>query len=621
MLALPFLFFENGYAQPIGSGSGNADISVSVSTPPPQLSISSPAAGQLEVHWNWDFISASYYPPPITEIRVEISSDGLNYGNLQTYAFPPPPATPSSAFMVSYSGLAAGTYTAQVMVVDGNDYDYVVGPVNVSGTSGGDGGGRSRGDDVPIQITNLTLNGFAYPGPSTVVIFTYEGGFETSIDPISTGAFSYSTSSLPPGEGTFSFSAKDPNNVLSAPVTFDYDLQPNSFETINDIRLPPTVRISSSVVSQGEVLTVNGYGYANGSVSLDVDGPSSRAYLVQIGSSGAWLVNIDTSVLTPGTYNVVAQTSSIGAGFTSPLSETLVFELVPVAPAAPVCGNGIVESPEQCDDGNLFSGDGCSTLCLLESGLPQSSIDQPSPTIFTSQPIDLTYTAVSPNGAIDLIEVFYSRNGGPYVAYPASFISGTIQLTGLQDGEYEVYSIAHDSTGAIEPAPAVADATFEIDQVAAFNVIAYPEKRSPPQGNWSLPSRLRLYVPGNLVAAETFDFTTDSQGRFEVDAVDVLPGNYHFLLKGLSHLSRRLSDVSFQGADVLLDYTVGGTSFLLGGDVHPSKDDYVNGLDLSSIVARLYGAFLDADLNYDGIVNGMDLSITVGNLFKSGEGV
>jgi cysteine-rich repeat protein len=32
------------------------------------------------------------------------------------------------------------------------------------------------------------------------------------------------------------------------------------------------------------------------------------------------------------------------------------------------CGNGIAESPEQCDDGNSVSGDGCSPSCMLEPG-------------------------------------------------------------------------------------------------------------------------------------------------------------------------------------------------------------------------------------------------------------
>ena len=29
----------------------------------------------------------------------------------------------------------------------------------------------------------------------------------------------------------------------------------------------------------------------------------------------------------------------------------------------PVCGNGVVEAPELCDDGNIVSGDGCDVNC------------------------------------------------------------------------------------------------------------------------------------------------------------------------------------------------------------------------------------------------------------------
>ncbi len=33
----------------------------------------------------------------------------------------------------------------------------------------------------------------------------------------------------------------------------------------------------------------------------------------------------------------------------------------------PICGNGIKESAEECDDGNLINGDGCSSTCKIES--------------------------------------------------------------------------------------------------------------------------------------------------------------------------------------------------------------------------------------------------------------
>ncbi|MDP6561337.1 MAG: S-layer homology domain-containing protein [Candidatus Peribacteraceae bacterium] len=44
-------------------------------------------------------------------------------------------------------------------------------------------------------------------------------------------------------------------------------------------------------------------------------------------------------------------------------------KLIPVIfpPTATVCGNGIVEGAEQCDDGNTQDGDGCSRICILVS--------------------------------------------------------------------------------------------------------------------------------------------------------------------------------------------------------------------------------------------------------------
>jgi cysteine-rich repeat protein len=35
-------------------------------------------------------------------------------------------------------------------------------------------------------------------------------------------------------------------------------------------------------------------------------------------------------------------------------------------PVPPVCGNGLLQTGEQCDDGNLLNNDGCSSACKLE---------------------------------------------------------------------------------------------------------------------------------------------------------------------------------------------------------------------------------------------------------------
>ena len=44
-----------------------------------------------------------------------------------------------------------------------------------------------------------------------------------------------------------------------------------------------------------------------------------------------------------------------------------------------VCGNGLLQAPETCDDGNVLDGDGCSSVCLIEGGgrrRTQGDVDQ-----------------------------------------------------------------------------------------------------------------------------------------------------------------------------------------------------------------------------------------------------
>ncbi|HIM03019.1 MAG TPA: DUF4215 domain-containing protein, partial [Myxococcales bacterium] len=35
-------------------------------------------------------------------------------------------------------------------------------------------------------------------------------------------------------------------------------------------------------------------------------------------------------------------------------------------PGSAVCGDVVTEAPEECDDGNTTSGDGCSNVCVTE---------------------------------------------------------------------------------------------------------------------------------------------------------------------------------------------------------------------------------------------------------------
>ena len=52
-----------------------------------------------------------------------------------------------------------------------------------------------------------------------------------------------------------------------------------------------------------------------------------------------------------------------------------------VVVAAPVCGNSIIETGEQCDDGNTDSGDGCSSTCQTEVVAPPTGEGAAAPAV------------------------------------------------------------------------------------------------------------------------------------------------------------------------------------------------------------------------------------------------
>ncbi len=85
-----------------------------------------------------------------------------------------------------------------------------------------------------------------------------------------------------------------------------------------------------------------------------------------------------TGPATPGTYNSLWQVRQIqGVGFFGPIATTNGIVVT-------LCGNGLPNPGEQCDDGNLTSGDGCSDQCLLEAAPLDLAVDAADRTLYGS---------------------------------------------------------------------------------------------------------------------------------------------------------------------------------------------------------------------------------------------
>jgi hypothetical protein len=151
-----------------------------------------------------------------------------------------------------------------------------------------------------------------------------------------------------------------------------------------------------------------------------------------------------------------------------------------------------------------------------------------------------------------------------------------------------------------------------------------------PVGNDSLLMQIDIRDGSNVLVSE--NVTTDNFGFSPLQSrtVDVIPvGQHDIAIKGLSHLRKVFRNVNFGPANTFtIDlYPPSGTSFwdehqnyvLRAGDTHPTSDNYVNSLDLSYSIVKIYSGDLRADLNRDTKVNSLDFPTMITHLYEYGE--
>ena len=149
-------------------------------------------------------------------------------------------------------------------------------------------------------------------------------------------------------------------------------------------------------------------------------------------------------------------------------------------------------------------------------------------------------------------------------------------------------------------------------------VLARPEKRIPSTNNWSTTGLLRL-EPETSGVLYTSSVSIGDNGVSSPHLTGVSQGLYRAYFKGYSHLTKRIDHVAISTDGDVIDFTEGGSFYLLAGDTHHSNDNYVNSLDIATLLASLYTGSVKNDLNYDSVVNSLDLMTLIHNLYASGD--
>ena len=151
------------------------------------------------------------------------------------------------------------------------------------------------------------------------------------------------------------------------------------------------------------------------------------------------------------------------------------------------------------------------------------------------------------------------------------------------------------------------------------NIIITPENRLPPTHNNALEITIDIRPENSSTSLYTGTIGTDNEGKGQICPMPltIISGQYYdVLVKGISHLRRIFPHQYFNGSNFTLDLS---TPVLLAGDSHPSSDNYVNSLDISYEILKIYTSELRADLNRDGLVNSLEFPTLISHLYKNGD--
>jgi cysteine-rich repeat protein len=106
-----------------------------------------------------------------------------------------------------------------------------------------------------------------------------------------------------------------------------------------------------------------------------------------------------------------------------------------------VCGNGVLESGEQCDDGNLIDGDGCSSTCRAEATIDTyihwSFVATEYP-FFTGETCD----------GLGAAKVELTLTGPKPKTQSVDCSFGQYRFQSLPQGSYDVRAVLYDGAGA-----------------------------------------------------------------------------------------------------------------------------------------------------------------------------
>ena len=175
------------------------------------------------------------------------------------------------------------------------------------GGSSGGGGGGGGGRDRQLPNTQVSISGRAYP--SRTVNFILDGDTVGSAQANGSGVFQFNTQ-WTPGTATLGIWATDVAGTRSVTLNNTFDITQGAVTNLNEIILPPSLRVSTANFSPGAVLTVSGQSVPNATINLFIDKNTTPVATGQAAANGQWSIQYDTARLSNKEYALRARSVS-----------------------------------------------------------------------------------------------------------------------------------------------------------------------------------------------------------------------------------------------------------------------------------------------------------------------
>ena len=165
-------------------------------------------------------------------------------------------------------------------------------------SGGGSGGGGGQKKDLGTTVVNIT--GKAYP--SRTINFLLDGSSIGSVQSNNTGTFEFSTKASP-GTATLGIWALDIFGTKSITLSNTFDVTQGAVTNLNDLLLPPSIKVSQTNFNPGDILTVTGQSVPNATINLYIDKNSTSVVASgQSDGNGSWTILFNTKDLSANTH-------------------------------------------------------------------------------------------------------------------------------------------------------------------------------------------------------------------------------------------------------------------------------------------------------------------------------